>query len=88
MYTHLSIVSKSNYSSIATRGYLTSVTMFASCLLSLAIIVASVSAHGNVASPTARSVGPAMTAACGSVVANVLNYDINTNQQQLEQVRG
>ncbi|THH05939.1 hypothetical protein EW145_g4425 [Phellinidium pouzarii] len=49
---------------------------------------ASAAAHGNVASPSARSVGTAMSNVCGTVVSGLLKSDINTNQQQLEQNSG
>ncbi|THH05938.1 hypothetical protein EW145_g4424 [Phellinidium pouzarii] len=56
-----------------------------STVISLLTLAVAAAAHGNVASPIARGVGSAMTSECGSVVSNMLKYDINTNQQQLEQ---
>ncbi|KAI5117686.1 hypothetical protein M0805_003476 [Coniferiporia weirii] len=56
-----------------------------STVFAIAAFAATAAAHGNVASPTARSVGSAMTDVCGFVVSGLLSSDINTNQQQLEQ---
>lgn len=55
-------------------------------IFAVASLAALVAAHGNVASPSARTVGNAMVSTCGSVVSGILKSDINTNQQQLEQV--
>ncbi|KAI5117687.1 hypothetical protein M0805_003477 [Coniferiporia weirii] len=59
-----------------------------SVVFAIATFAATVVAHGNVASPSARSVGSEMTSVCGHVVSGLLSSDINTNQQQLEQNSG
>ncbi|KAH8112846.1 hypothetical protein DFH11DRAFT_385939 [Phellopilus nigrolimitatus] len=54
-------------------------------ILATITLAGSAAAHGNIASPIARSVGSAMKSTCGTVVSGLLQSDINTNQQQLEQ---
>ena len=61
--------------------------MMYTSLIAIAALISGAVAHGNIATPPARPVGSAMKSVCGSVVSSLLSSDINTNQQQLEQVR-
>ena len=49
--------------------------MMKSTLATLFLLVASVSAHGNITSPLGRLSGPAMAAACGQAAVDAVTAD-------------
>ncbi|EKD16061.1 uncharacterized protein L3040_003501 [Drepanopeziza brunnea f. sp. 'multigermtubi'] len=52
-------------------------------ILHLAAFASTVLAHGNIISPPARVVGPAMDAACGKSVANLVRADITSHIEDM-----